>query len=187
MRKEIRFGGFGGQGIISAGNITGKAASIFEDKNAVLIQSYGPEARGGACSADVVIEDEKIDYPQITTPEVLVLMSQEAYEKYSDEIQDGGIMLLEEDLVEEVEPPEGVTQYKIPATKIAEDLGHKIVANVVMLGVLVAVMSALDPEKMRESILSSVPDGTEELNEKAFESGLQYGRKKTGEELTSTR
>lgn len=114
-------------------------------------------------------------------------MSQEAYEKYSDKIQEGGLMLLEEDLVEETEPPEGVTQYKIPATKIAEDLGHKIVANVVMLGVLVAVTSAVEPEKMRESILSSVPDGTEELNEKAFESGLEYGRKKTGEELTTTR
>ncbi len=186
MRKEIRFGGFGGQGIISAGNITGKAASIFEDKNAVLIQSYGPEARGGACSADVVIEDEKIDYPQITVPEVLVLMSQEAYEKYSGEIQDGGIMLLEEDLVEEVEPPEGVRQYTIPATKIAEDLGHKIVANVVMLGVLVAVTSVLDPEKMREAILSSVPEGTEDLNEKAYESGLDYGKKIAEEKMTAT-
>ncbi|MBS3740139.1 2-oxoacid:acceptor oxidoreductase family protein [Candidatus Bipolaricaulota bacterium] len=175
MRKEIRFGGFGGQGIISAGNITGKAASIFEDKNAVLIQSYGPEARGGACSADVVIEDEKIDYPQITVPEILILMSQEAYEKYSDDIQDGGIMLLEKDLVEEVERPEGVHQYKIPATKIAEDLGHKIVANVVMLGVLVAVTGAVEKEKMREAILSSVPKGTKDLNEKAFESGLDYG------------
>lgn len=179
MRKEIRFGGFGGQGIISAGNITGKAASIFEDKNAVLIQSYGPEARGGACSADVVIEDEKIDYPQITVPEILILMSQEAYEKYSDDIQDGGIMLLEKDLVEEVEQPEGVQQYKVPATKIAEDLGHKIVANVVMLGVLVAVTAAVDKEKMREAILSSVPKGTKDLNEKAFESGLEYGEKLT--------
>jgi len=179
VRKEIRFGGFGGQGIISAGNITGKAASIFEDKNAVLIQSYGPEARGGACSADVVIEDEKIDYPQITVPEILILMSQEAYEKYSDDIQDGGIMILEEDLVEEVEQPEGVQQYKVPATKIAEDLGHKIVANVVMLGVLVAITSSVDKEKMREAILSSVPKGTKDLNEEAFESGLEYGEKLT--------
>ncbi len=183
MRREIRFGGFGGQGIISAGNITGKAASIFEDKNAVLIQSYGPEARGGACSADVVIEDEKIDYPQITVPEVLVLMSQEAYEKYGGEIQEEGIILLEEDLVEEVEPPTGVTQYTVPATRLAEDLGHKIVANVVMLGVLVTVTSALDPEKMREAILSSVPEGTENLNEKAYESGLEYGKEISEEQL----
>ena len=183
MRKEIRFGGFGGQGIISAGNITGKAASIFEDKNAVLIQSYGPEARGGACSADVVIEDEKIDYPQITVPEILVLMSQEAYEKYSGEIRDGGIMLLEEDLVEDVDQPEGITQYKIPATKIAEDLGHKIVANVVMLGALVALTEAVDEKKMKESVLSSVPEGTEDLNERAFESGIEYGAKLVKEEV----
>lgn len=181
MRKEIRFGGFGGQGIISAGNITGKAASIFEDKDAVLIQSYGPEARGGACSADVVIEDEKIDYPQITSPEVLVLMSQEAYEKYGDEIQDGGVMLLEEDLVEAEEPPDRVRQYTVPATKIAEDLGGKIVANVVMLGVLVTVTSAINWEEMKEAVLSSVPEGTEDLNEKAFQSGLEYGKEITGE------
>ncbi|MBS3765343.1 2-oxoacid:acceptor oxidoreductase family protein [Candidatus Bipolaricaulota bacterium] len=183
MRKEIRFGGFGGQGIISAGNITGKAASIFEDKDAVLIQSYGPEARGGACSADVVIEEEKIDYPQITTPEVLVLMSQEAYEKYGDEIQDGGVVLLEEDLVEAEEPPDRVRQYTVPATKIAEELGGKIVANVVMLGVLVTVTSAVDRNEMKEAVLSSVPEGTEDLNEKAFQSGLEYGEKITGEKL----
>ena len=185
MRKEIRFGGFGGQGIISAGNITGKAASIYEDKNAVLIQSYGPEARGGACSADVVIEDEKIDYPQITLPEILILMSQEAYEKYSGEIQEGGIMLLESDLVEETEPPEGVKQFKVPATKIAEDLGHKIVANVVMLGALVALTGAVDCDMMRKAVLSSVPDGTENLNESAFKSGLEYGAKLEKEKLTT--
>ncbi|MCF7890055.1 2-oxoacid:acceptor oxidoreductase family protein [Candidatus Bipolaricaulota bacterium] len=184
MRKEIRFGGFGGQGIISAGNMTGKAASIFEDKNAVLIQSYGPEARGGACSADVVIEDEKIDYPQITVPEILVLMSQEAYEKYSDQIQDGGIMLLEKDLVEEDEQPGGVKQYQVPATKIAEDLGHKIVANVVMLGALVAITEAVDRAKMKESVLSSVPEGTEDLNERAFESGYEYGSELVKEKIT---
>lgn len=175
MRKEIRFGGFGGQGIISAGNITGKAASIFADKDAVLIQSYGPEARGGACSADVVIENQKIDYPQITTPEILILMSQEAYEKYSDNIQDGGVMLLEKDLVEEKDPPSGVTQYKIPATSIAEEVGHKIVANVVMLGALTAITSVVDKDQMKESVLDSVPDGTESLNETALERGFEYG------------
>jgi len=175
VRNEIRFGGFGGQGIISAGNITGKAAAIFADKDAVLIQSYGPEARGGACSADVVIENQKIDYPQITTPEILILMSQEAYEKYSDNVQDGGVMLLEKDLVEEKDPPPGVKQYKIPATSIAEEVGHKIVANVVMLGALSAITSVVDKEQMKESVLDSVPDGTESLNETALERGFEYG------------
>lgn len=185
MRKEIRFGGFGGQGIISAGNITGKAASIFDNKDAVLIQSYGPEARGGACSADVVIEKGKIDYPQITEPEVLVLMSQEAYDKYGSEIRDGGVMLLEEDLIEEEAPPDRVRQYTVPATRIAEDLGGKIVANVVMLGVLVTVVSSLKKEEMKEAVLSSVPEGTEELNEKAFESGVEYGEEITGAKLAT--
>lgn len=185
MRKEIRFGGFGGQGIISAGNITGKAASIFGEKDAVLIQSYGPEARGGACSADVVIEEDKIDYPQITNPEVLVLMSQEAYDKYGHEIRDGGVMLLEENLIEEEAPPDRVGQYTVPATRIAEDLGGKIVANVVMLGVLVSVVSSLSKEEMKEAVLSSVPEGTEDLNEKAFESGVEYGEGITGKKLAT--
>jgi len=176
VRKEIRFGGFGGQGIISAGNITGKAASIYSDKDAVLIQSYGPEARGGACSADVVIENGKIDYPQITTPQILILMSQEAYEKYSDDIEDGGIMLLEKDLVDEKPPPQGITQYCVPATSIAEEVGHKIVANVVMLGALTAITSVVDKDQMKESVLNSVPEGTEELNETALERGFQYGK-----------
>lgn len=175
MRKEIRFGGFGGQGIISAGNITGKAASIFADKDAVLIQSYGPEARGGACSADVVIEDGKIDYPQITVPSILILMSQEAYEKYSDEIEDDGVMLLEKDLVDEHPPPDGVKQYKIPATSIAEEVGHKIVANVVMLGALTAITSIVDKDQMEESVLDSVPEGTESLNQEALDRGYEFG------------
>ncbi|MFP3952557.1 MAG: 2-oxoacid:acceptor oxidoreductase family protein [Candidatus Bipolaricaulota bacterium] len=177
MRKEIRFGGFGGQGIISAGNITGKAASIFADKDAVLIQSYGPEARGGACSADVVIEDGKIDYPQITVPQVLILMSQEAYEKYSDDVEEGGVMLLEKDLVDEQAPPDDVSQYKIPATGIAEEVGHKIVANVVMLGALCAITSIVEKSQMEESVLDSVPDGTEDLNKTAMDRGFEYGER----------
>ncbi|MFP4588601.1 MAG: 2-oxoacid:acceptor oxidoreductase family protein, partial [Candidatus Acetothermia bacterium] len=115
MRTEIRFGGFGGQGIISAGTITGRAASIFSEKNAVLIQSYGPEARGGACSAEVVIEDGAINYPQITVPEVVILMSQEAYEKYGDDIEPGGTLLLEENLIEDYEIPPEVEVHLIPA------------------------------------------------------------------------
>ncbi len=181
MRKEIRFGGFGGQGIISAGNITGKAASIFADKDAVLIQSYGPEARGGACSADVVIEDDKIDYPQITVPHVLILMSQEAYEKYSDDIEEGGTMLLEKDLVDEGPPPDDVKQYRVPATSIAEDVGHKIVANVVMLGALSAITSIVEKDQMEESVLDSVPEGTEELNKTALERGFEYGKELAAE------
>lgn len=175
MRTEIRFGGFGGQGIISAGNITGKAASIFSDKSAVLIQSYGPEARGGACSAEVVIEEEKIDYPQIMVPQIVVLMSQEAYEKYGQDVQSGGTLLLEKDLIENISVPQDVSYYFVPATRIAEELGNRIVANVVMLGCLVALKGVVERKVMREAVLSSVPEGTEDLNEKAFSKGYEYG------------
>lgn len=176
MRTEIRFGGFGGQGIISAGTITGKAASIYSDLDAVLIQSYGPEARGGACSAEVVIKRSHIDYPQMTTPDIVILMSQEAYDKYNTDIQDEGTMILEKDLIDEANPPPTVNCHYIPSTKIAEELGNKIVANVVMLGFLAATSDVVSQQAMHQAIISSVPEGTEELNNKAFTEGVEQAK-----------
>ena len=105
-RREIRLSGFGGQGIILAGNIIGQATSIFENKHAVLIQDYGPEARGGACRADVVVSDERVLYPYIIAPSVLVAMSQEAYDKYHDENRRDALVIIEEDLVKAKKPKE---------------------------------------------------------------------------------
>ena len=98
-RTEIKLAGFGGQGIVLAGFILGKALSVYDKKNAVLTQSYGPEARGGACSADVVTADGYIDYPEVTSPNIVVIMSQEAYSKYGQNLDQNGIMLIDEDLV----------------------------------------------------------------------------------------
>ncbi|MDD3472463.1 MAG: 2-oxoacid:acceptor oxidoreductase family protein, partial [Syntrophaceae bacterium] len=117
-KYEVRLAGFGGQGIILAGHILGKAASLFEKKNAVFTQSYGPEARGGSCSADVVISDETIHYPKVIEPDVLVLMSQGALGTYGNSIKDGGILILDEDLVSLMEEPSGLTVYRAPATRI---------------------------------------------------------------------
>ena len=176
MRREIRFGGFGGQGIISAGMITGKAAAIYDEKNAVLIQSYGPEARGGACSAEVVIENNEIDYPQVTIPEIAVILSQEAYDKYGGDLKEGGTMILEEDLVNGVqEELMEVDYYRIPATQVAENLGNRIVANVIVLGFLVSITAILSRESMKKAILSSVPESTQDLNKKAFDEGIKRG------------
>jgi len=173
LRGEVRFAGFGGQGIISAGRITGRAAVIHDGKHAVLIQSYGPEARGGACSAEVVISSSPATYPRITVPEVAVIMSQEAYEKYGHDIQPGGVLLVDPDLVE-YEGRDDVRVVPIPATRIAERLGKRIVANVVMLGGLAAVWDKVTVEGMLEAVLESVPPHTVDLNRRAFEEGVKY-------------
>ncbi len=176
-RIEIRISGFGGQGIVLAGHILGKAAAIYDKKEATFTQSYGPEARGGACSSQVVISDEPIHYPRPISPSILVVMSQEAYEKYHEELSEGGVMIFEEDLVRPEGLREGIRTFSIPATRIAEEIGRKIVANIVMLGFFTAVTRVVSFEAMRESIRTSVPKGTEDLNIEAFERGYEYGRK----------
>ncbi len=175
MRQEIRLAGFGGQGIILAGYIVGKAAALYDDKEAIFTQAYGPEARGGACSAELVLDDVPIDYALVTTPEVLVLMSQEAYEKFGTDIDPSVSVLIESDLVEGA-PEEWPG---IPATRIAEELGTRISANIVMLGFLTGVTGLLSREAMEESVASSVPAKTVELNLKGFAKGYEHGLQRT--------
>ena len=178
-RADIKLCGFGGQGIILSGYILGKAASIYDKKEAVLTQSYGPEARGGACSADVVISDAKIDYPYLKDVNILVAMSQEAYTTYSKLLGKDRTLLIDEDLVELDRTQSRRRKWqvaKIPATRFAEELGKKIVANIVMLGFFTAVTNVVSYEAMKNAILSSVPKGTEELNENAFERGYNHGK-----------
>ncbi len=176
-KQELRISGFGGQGIVLAGNILGKAASLFEGLHAVFTQSYGPEARGGSCSADVVIAQETIHYPRVTRPDVLVLMSEDAKNSYAACIPESKLILIDQDLVQLDEAPPGSRLFKIPATRIAEKLGRKIVANIVMLGFITAVTGTISHDAMKQAILASIPAGTEELNLKAFEEGFNYGRK----------
>ncbi len=180
MRSEIRFAGFGGQGIISAGKITGRAASIYDGQDAVLMQSYGPEARGGACSADVVVSTSQISYPQLSVPNYLVIMSQAAYEKYGHTIEPEGILISDEDLVEVNEDSPIDNRYVIPATRTADELGNKIVSNVVMLGALTAITDIVSKNAMLEAILASVSTKFKELNERAFNLGFEKGQRVIG-------
>lgn len=174
-RHEIRFSGFGGQGIITSGYILGKAAALHDGQHVTLIKSYGPESRGGASSAQIIISDEEINYPRITQPKLLSVMSQEAYAKYSDELAENGLLLIDEDLVELNHPRDDIRVRAIPATRIAEsELGRKIVANIVMLGFLAANTDIVSIEGIREAVLSSIPKGTEELNLRALERGYTY-------------
>jgi 2-oxoglutarate ferredoxin oxidoreductase subunit gamma len=179
-RQEVALGGFGGQGIVLAGYIVGQAVSIYDKKNAVLIQDYGPEARGGACRAQVVIEDKAISYPFMENPSVLAVMSQEAFTKYVPSLRKGAPLLIDSTLVK-VDKPDDFKVYSIPATAIAQDLGRTAVANIVMLGFLTAITRIASVEAMKKAVVASVPKGTEELNTRAFERGYAEGLKQAKE------
>lgn len=175
--SEIRIAGFGGQGVILAGQILGKGATIFENRHATLVQSFGPEARGGSCSAQVILSDEPIAYPYVTRPRVLVAMSQDAFERFAPEIADGGILIYEQDLVKVHDLKPGIKAYGVPATRIAEELRRKMVLNIVMVGFVAAVTELVSLDAARKAVLDSVPKGTEHLNGAAFDKGYEYGRK----------
>ena len=175
---ELRVAGFGGQGVILAAMIIGKAASIFEDGYATLTQSFGPEARGSACSAQVVLSKEPVLYPYIIQPNILIAMSQDAYTKFVPDIRPGGILLVEEDLVKITNPPEGVHMFGIPATRLAEGIGKRLFLNVVMVGFFGSATRQISREALRQAVADSVPPGTEEINLKAFDCGYDYGIEK---------
>jgi 2-oxoglutarate ferredoxin oxidoreductase subunit gamma len=179
-RLEIRLSGFGGQGIIRSGEIVGRAAALYDGRYATFTQSYGPESRGGACAAQVIIADDPVElsYPHLVDPSILVIMSQGAYNKYVPGFRRDGLVVVDEELVELDESAEGLQVIGIPATRLAEKLGRRIVANVVMLGFVAAVTDIVSAEAMKSAVLDSVPKGTEELNIRAFETGFEHGRKR---------
>ncbi len=180
-KTEIRVSGFGGQGIILSGYIIGRAASIYDTKYATMTQSFGPEARGSSCSAQVIISDERILYPYIRKPEILVAMSQEACNKFLPDLSPRGTLIIDADLVRFETPPDKITIQAVPATRLAEELGRRIVMNIVMIGFFTAVTGLVKEDAVRKAIMGSIPKGTEELNMKAFEQGLAFGREGSGQ------
>ncbi|MHC4469664.1 MAG: 2-oxoacid:acceptor oxidoreductase family protein [Planctomycetota bacterium] len=164
MRKEIRICGFGGQGIVLAGVVLGEAA-VRAGHWAVQTQSYGPESRGGAARSEVVISSEPIDYPRVTEADIVVALSQPSYDKYGGDVKEGGLVVVDGDIVE----AEGAVA--LPFQKSAEKAGHKVVANIVMLGYLSEHLDLIGAEDFEEAVLQNVPKGTEELNRRAIEAG----------------
>jgi 2-oxoglutarate ferredoxin oxidoreductase subunit gamma len=182
MTTEIRFSGFGGQGIIRLALISGKALAIHGGKFATMTQSFGPEARGSACSSQLIFSDERILYPYITRPEVLVSMSQEAYDKYEPELRDDGILCIDSDLVKPKPVRDKIKFYSVPSTRFAEQLGNRIIANLVMLGFCTAVSNITTPEVMKKALPGLVPGRFLDLNVKAFDKGYDHGIKILEEE-----
>jgi 2-oxoglutarate ferredoxin oxidoreductase subunit gamma len=172
-KKEIIITGFGGQGIVLAGKIMGQAAVLGDHLHSTLVQSYGPEARGGACGAQVIISETEIHYPHVGYPDILVCMSQGGYDKYIDKLNEQGMLLIDQDLVQ----PTGYDReiFSIPSTRLAEELGRKMMANIIMFGFFTAITEAVSLESARKTVADSVPKGTEKMNDNAFIKGYEYG------------
>ncbi len=176
-KTEIRVGGLGGQGVILSAHIIGKAASIFDDKYATLIQAFGPEARGSACSAQVTVADEAIGYPYVKNPDILVVMSPDAYAQFIPTLKPGGLLLFEQDLITpDDRVPAGARTFGVPATRFAEELGRRLVLNIVMVGFFAGVTQLVPYDAIAAAVKSSVPKGTEDLNLRALKRGYDYGR-----------
>lgn len=172
---EIRIAGFGGQGVILAAAIVGKAQALYQGGYATMTQNFGPEARGGSCSAQVILSSEPILYPYVTQPDVLVVMSQEAYTRFTPELKHGGTLIIEQDLVRFDGRHSGLRVFGVPATRLAEELGRKVVLNVVMVGFFGAVTKLLSLEALRKAVADSVPPALQKLNLEAFDKGFEYG------------
>lgn len=172
---ELRIAGFGGQGVILSAIVLGKAASIYEGAYATMTQNFGPEARGGACSAQLLISGDPILYPYVTQPDIMVVMSQEAYSRFVPELKEGGTLIVEQDLVRVTDLPRQTKVYSCPATRLAEELGKRMVLNSVMVGFFTAVTKLLGADAVRKAVADSVPPNFRDLNLKAFEKGYDYG------------
>ena len=167
MKQELRLSGTGGQGLITAGIILAEAA-LLDGKLAIQSQSYGPEARGGASKAEVIISDEAIHFPKVTDPNLLLAMSQEAATKYSHDLTAGSVMITDSLFVSDV------PDYELPITHSAKEvLGKALFANIIALGALVKLTGIVSEESLVKAVLNRVPKGTEEKNKQALQVGMR--------------
>lgn len=171
-RMEVRIAGFGGQGVVLGGVLLGTAAALYDKKNVTQTQSYGAEARGGAARSEVIISDTSIIYPKVLEPDIFVAMSQIALDKYIDDLKSGGTLIVDAELVEKLPARSDISVYPVRFSKTAEEqLGRRIVANMIMLGFLTALTKITSKEALTEAVQTGVPKGTEEQNLKALEIG----------------
>jgi len=175
-QTEIRIGGFGGQGVILSGIIIGRAAAIHAGLNATLVQSFGPEARGSSSSAELIVSSEPIWYPYVKQLDMLVVLSQDAYNKFTPALRPGGLLVTEADLVKAEPAIPGLRHFVVPATRLAEEIGRKIVLNIITVGFFGAVSQLVPLEALERGVKESVPPGTLELNLRAFRMGWESGQ-----------
>ncbi len=175
-RFEIRLAGFGGQGIVTIGKILGTAFSVYSGKNSVNTQSYGPESRGGACRSEVVVSDAKINYPYVRKADLLVALSQTAFDMYIDSLKEDGILIVDPDAVKNVqEEDKRFRLYQVPMAALANEAGNTKCQNSVALGVLCAALEdIISEESLIKALEEAVPEKTVSINLSAFEKGKRY-------------
>jgi len=176
-RYEIRIAGFGGQGVVTIGKIAGVAAALYDKKNAVQTQSYGPESRGGACKSEVVLSDGDIHYPKVRTADVLVALSQLAQDIYLKDLKPGGLLIIDPLTVIKDPPRSDLRVFKVPTAEIAVEVGNKKFQNMVALGALCQLTGVISREALEKSISENVPPKTLTQNLEAFKKGIDYVRK----------
>ncbi|GKT09402.1 2-oxoacid:acceptor oxidoreductase family protein [Desulforhabdus sp. TSK] len=173
-RYEVRLSGSGGQGLIVAGIILAEAAGVYDGKCVCQTQSYGPEARGGSSKAEVVISDEEIDYPKAIKPDVLLAMNQKSCDTYIFDLKPDGILIVDSTYVKQVPSTRALA---IPFTQMArDDVGKEMMANIIALGALATLTGVVSLTSLEAAVLARVPVGTEELNKKALDIGIEAAK-----------
>lgn len=179
-RYEIRLAGQGGQGLILAGLFLAEAAALYEGKYVVQSQSYAPYARGGASASEVVISDEEIDYPRVVKPNLIVALSQEAYDRHFRDLQKNGILIVDSSTVEHVDTSKAYLfeTYMVPITEIARQAtGKEMTASMVALGAIAGLTGLVSGESIMAAIATRAPKGTVEINKRAVQAGIEVGNK----------
>jgi 2-oxoglutarate ferredoxin oxidoreductase subunit gamma len=176
-RFEIRLSGSGGQGLVLAGVILAEAAAIHDNLYAVQSQSYGPEARGGASKSEVIIGSEPISYPKATSPDLLLALNQESFNKYAPSVNAGGLVIVDADYVED-KLKGSYRLISLPMSDLARtQLGREMVVNILCLGVIQELTGVVSREALEKAVMHRVPRGTEHINMKAFALGVETARK----------
>ncbi len=176
-RFEIRIAGFGGQGVVTIGRILGEAFTLYEGKNSVNTQSYGPESRGGACRSEVVVSEGEIHYPNVRKADLFIAFSQVALDTYIADLREGGILLLDPSSVKDVPRRDKYQVYEVPTMEMAHNIGGVKFQNSVALGALYPLIAHMIKESsLRKAISGNVPPETVEINLRAFERGMRYAK-----------
>lgn len=174
MRSEIRISGQGGQGVITLGLIFGRASALYDNKNVIMTEAYGPEQTGGFAQTDLIISDEEIEYPMVNNPDILVVMSKDGWEMNGKKVKTGGKIIYENFMVNPEDSPN--TKFGIPALNKANEMGKKVVTNVIMMGALQELTNLVTKESLEKALLERVPKGTEELNLEALKAGYELAK-----------
>ena len=179
-RHEVRIAGFGGQGVVLSGIVLGTAA-MYDNRFSTQVQSYGPEARGGACKSEVVISDEEISFPMVIGPEFFIALSQEALDKYIGDLPEGKTLIVDEDLVKNIPERKGIRIHRLPMTRVADrKLKNRMFTNIVMIGAVTEFTGLVSREAMREAVKNIVPRATIEKNLTALEAGFTLAEENRG-------